>query len=77
MKALIKLSRASGLYPECMALKELKIRAGPVAAGGFGDIYKGQLRDQMIAVKVLKVYEESDMDKLLRVALSLDSSFIC
>jgi len=67
VKALIKLSRASGLYPECLLLKGIEITGDPVAEGGFGDVYKGQLGDQEIAIKVLKVYQKSDMQQLLKV----------
>lgn len=70
MKALIKLSRASGLYPECLFLKGIQIAGdSAVAEGGFGDVYKGQLGDQEIAIKVLKVYQKSDMQQLLKVML--------
>jgi hypothetical protein len=36
-------------------------------AGGYGDVWKGLFRGQTIAVKVLKVYQKSDMVKLLKV----------
>ena len=67
VKALIGLSRATGLHPECLVLKGIKILGDTVAGGGFADIFKGQLWDQNIAVKMLKVYETSDIDKFLRV----------
>jgi hypothetical protein len=50
-----------------LVLKGIEIFGDPVAGGGFGDVYKGRLRGQEIAIKVLKVYRESDMDKLLKV----------
>jgi len=67
VKALIRLSRASGLYPECLVLSGMKIEGDAVAGGGFGDVYKGSFKGHEIAVKVLKVYQKSDMDKLLKV----------
>jgi serine/threonine protein kinase len=67
VKALIKLSRASRLCPECLVLKGIEIESNPVAWGGFADVYKGRLRGTEVAIKVLKVYEKSDMDKLLKV----------
>jgi hypothetical protein len=37
--ALIKLSRASGLYPECMILRGIKLVGGDaVAGGGYGEV---------------------------------------
>jgi hypothetical protein len=69
VKALIKLSGATGLYPECLVLKGIEIIGDAVAGGGFADIFKGRLRDQEIAVKVLRVYQKSDIEKLLKVTL--------
>jgi hypothetical protein len=50
-------------------LKGIEIIGDAVGGGGFADIFKGRLRDQQIAVKVLKVYQKSDMEKLLKVIL--------
>ena len=69
VKALIKLSGATGLYPECLVLKGIEIIGDAVEGGGFADIFKGRLQDQEIAVKVLKVYQKSDIKKLLKVTL--------
>lgn len=69
VKALIKLSRATGLYPECLVLKGIEIIGDAVGGGGFADIFKGRLQGQEIAVKVLKVYQKSDIEKLLKVTL--------
>ncbi|KAK7036539.1 hypothetical protein VNI00_011472 [Paramarasmius palmivorus] len=49
-KAMIRLSSNSGLHPQCLAIKNVeKLGDYPVAAGSFGDVYKGVLgknRDQ-------------------------------
>jgi len=66
VKALIRLSCASGLYPECLVLSGMKIKGDAVAGGGFGDVYKGSFKGYEIAVKVLKVYQKSDIHKLLK-----------
>jgi hypothetical protein len=68
LKALLKLSRASGCYPECLALKGVEMEAHPVAAGSYGEVYRGLLQKKQIAVKVLKVYQDSDFVQLLKVA---------
>jgi hypothetical protein len=68
IETLIRLSRASGLYPECLVLKGINIEGNAVAGGTFGDIYKGHLGDQTIAVKVLRAFTASDRDHLLKVA---------
>ena len=69
VKALIRLSEATGLYPECLVLDRVEIIGDAVGGGGFADIFKGRLLDQEIAVKVLKVYQKSDIEKLLKVML--------
>lgn len=69
VKALIRLSRASGQYPECLALDDVAMEAYPVAGGSYGDVYKGHLNGQQIALKVLKVYVDQDIVKLLKVML--------
>jgi predicted unusual protein kinase regulating ubiquinone biosynthesis (AarF/ABC1/UbiB family) len=40
----------------------------PVAGGSYGDVYKGLLQGKQIAVKVLRMYQDSDIVKLLKVA---------
>ena len=66
--ALIQLSRASGLYPECMILRGIKLVGGDaVAGGGYGDVWKGSLQGQQLAVKVLKIFLKDDLTKLLKV----------
>ena len=67
MKALIRLSQASGLYPACLVLSGIKLQGNPVAGGAFGDVYRGYLKDQILAIKILKVYEMSERDELLKV----------
>jgi serine/threonine protein kinase len=69
VKALVRLSAATGLYPECLVLEGIEITGDAVGGGGFADIFKGRLVDQEIAVKVLKVYQKSDIEKLLKVTL--------
>jgi len=66
VKALIRLSGATGLYPECLVLDQIEILGDAVGGGGFADIFKGRLQGQAIAVKVLKVYQKSDIEKLLK-----------
>jgi len=69
VKALIRLSGATGLYPECLVLGGIEIMGDAVGGGGFAEIFKGRLQDQEIAVKVLRVYQKSDLEKLLKVTL--------
>jgi hypothetical protein len=69
VKALLKLSRASGLYPKCFVLQGIEIEPHPIARGGYGDVYKGLLHGREIAVKALRIYKTSDLVKLLKVML--------
>jgi hypothetical protein len=69
VKALIRLSTATGLYPECLVLKGIEIIGDAIGGGGFADIFKGRLWHEDIAVKVLKVYQKTDLEKLLKVVL--------
>jgi hypothetical protein len=66
---LLKLSRASGLYPECLDLNGIEIEGHPVDRGSYGDVYKGRLLGQVIAVKALRIYQTSDLAKLHKVPL--------
>jgi hypothetical protein len=63
------LSGATGLYPECLVLEGVEIIGDAVGGGGFADIFKGRLHDQEIALKMLRVYQKSDIEKLLKVTL--------
>ncbi|KAK7466334.1 Rho guanine nucleotide exchange factor [Stygiomarasmius scandens] len=65
--AMIRLSKRSNLYPSCLAMKDtVKIGDYPVAAGGFGDIWKGSIGGRMACLKVVKLYNESDIQMLLK-----------
>ncbi|KAJ7920007.1 kinase-like domain-containing protein, partial [Mycena leptocephala] len=64
-KALIRLSGDSKLYPRCCALTGLE-HERLVAGGSFGDVYTGILCGQSVAVKMMRVFEESDIDALLK-----------
>ncbi|KIM91561.1 hypothetical protein PILCRDRAFT_58112, partial [Piloderma croceum F 1598] len=65
---LMKLSRALRLYPECMMLNGIELVGRKAVTGGaFSDIWIGSLGSQEISVKVLKLYQRSDINKLLKV----------
>lgn len=66
--ALTKLSKASGCYPECLRLEGIRMKGEhAVASGGFGDVWRGKHRGQNIAIKMLRIYQDSDLLKLNRV----------
>ncbi|KAF8198805.1 kinase-like domain-containing protein, partial [Mycena galopus ATCC 62051] len=65
-KALLRLSRASGLHPRCFALPELQKVGDQIAAGGFGDIWKGLVRGQSVCVKVMRLFQNADIQAVLK-----------
>lgn len=69
IKTLVKLSKNSALFPDCLVLKGIEYEGFPAEGGGFGNVYKGRLGDLTIAVKVLKVYRKMDLDKLHKVSM--------
>ncbi|KAJ6581924.1 kinase-like domain-containing protein [Mycena capillaripes] len=64
-KALIRLSKCSKIHPQCFTLTGLE-QGKLVAGGSFGDVYKGWLEGQSVAVKMMRVFEGSDIDALLK-----------
>ena len=56
------------MYPECLLLEDIALPPHPVAAGSFGDVYQAKLAGNDIAVKVIRMYKKSDMDKILKVS---------
>ncbi|KAJ7113567.1 kinase-like domain-containing protein [Mycena epipterygia] len=65
-KTLLRLSRVSGLHPKCFTLTGLQKLGEQVAAGGFGDIWKGAFCGQNVSVKVMRLFEDSDVKAVLK-----------
>ncbi|KAJ7489244.1 hypothetical protein FB451DRAFT_1024961, partial [Mycena latifolia] len=68
-KALIRLSRASELHPTCFALSGLEKVGQQVAAGGFGDICKGLVGGQSVAVKIMRLFRDADVKAALKARI--------
>jgi hypothetical protein len=67
-KALERLSRASGLHPTCFPLLTGLVKVGhQIAAGGFGDIWKGLLGGQKVSVKIMRLFRDADIKDALQV----------
>ncbi|KAK1227561.1 hypothetical protein PQX77_009471 [Marasmius sp. AFHP31] len=65
--AMLRLSKNSGLHPTCLSIQNVKkIGKYPIAAGGFGDVWKGTIGDSIepVCLKVVKVYMSSNLEKL-------------
>ncbi|KAJ7873555.1 kinase-like domain-containing protein [Mycena leptocephala] len=64
-KALLRLSADSELHPRCCALPPLE-HERHMAGGAFGDVYKGLFGGQNVAVKIMRVFEQSEIDILIK-----------
>ncbi|KAJ6470620.1 kinase-like domain-containing protein [Mycena vitilis] len=60
-KALMRLSRASGLHPTCFPLTGLQKVGKQVAAGAFSDIWKGLVRGQSVSVKMVRLFQDPEV----------------
>ncbi|KAJ7238060.1 kinase-like domain-containing protein [Mycena haematopus] len=65
-KALLRLSRASGLHPRCFALPELQKVGQQVTGGGFGDLWQGLVRGQSVSVKIMRIFKDAQVDTVLK-----------
>ncbi|KAJ7698157.1 kinase-like domain-containing protein [Mycena metata] len=62
-KALLKLSKRSSRHPQCFAIPDLQL-TGPVAGGGFADIWTSNFHNQTVCVKIMRVFETVDVEIL-------------
>jgi hypothetical protein len=70
-KVLLRLSRKSGLHPRCFALSGLQKVGRQVAAGGFGDVWKGLVGEQSVCVKIMRIFRDADVEAVLKVGFSI------
>lgn len=68
-KALLRLSRKSGLHPRCFALSGLQKVGEQVAAGGFGDVWKGLVGGRSVCVKIMRIFRDADVEAVLQVRI--------
>ncbi|KAF7354913.1 Protein kinase domain-containing protein [Mycena sanguinolenta] len=59
-KALVRLSGECGIHPTCFTLEVKKVTQ-QVAGGGFGDIWKGLVGGQTVAVKSMRQFADDDV----------------
>ncbi|KAJ6456478.1 kinase-like domain-containing protein [Mycena sanguinolenta] len=75
LQALLKLSTKSGRHPRCFALSDrLQLADAPVAAGSFGDVWKGKIQGETVSVKIMRIYEEADFEALLKASMTFHFS---
>lgn len=76
MNALLRLAKKNRLYPEVLLKDSVTLEGeDAVASGHFGDVWKGRYEGQKVAVKVLKLYEQSDVKKHLKASSSRQYCF--
>jgi len=51
--------------------------AAPLYRGGFGDVWKGEYCDREVAIKVLRTYSNSELQRIIGVSCWLRSLAIC
>ncbi|KAG7098230.1 hypothetical protein E1B28_000197 [Marasmius oreades] len=69
-KIMLKLSKHSDVTPECLNIKNVT-REGkhPIGGGGFGDVWKGKVRQTIVCLKVVRNFQqgnESNSQDLLK-----------
>lgn len=71
LEALIRLSKSSALYPQCFTLTDVVQGDQPHAAGGFGEVWKGQFQEQVVCLKVAQIYQTTNIVRVLKVILGV------
>ena len=67
--ALLRLARKSELYPRVLVRQEITLDGdSALTAGQYGDVWKGVFAGRQVAVKVLKLYMNSNISKHLKVS---------
>ena len=68
MGSLRKICGRLGLLPKSVKIQVTYDRSkDPLYAGGYADVWKGQCQDYDVAVKVLRVCENNDFEKITKV----------
>lgn len=66
-----RLCRDSGLYPTCYCLNGVKFtEEEPINRGGFADIYRGEFQGRLVCLKVIRLYQSTDVRDFMKVLLS-------
>ncbi|KAF9255509.1 kinase-like protein [Marasmius fiardii PR-910] len=67
LKTMLRLSKQSGLFPQCLIIQNVeKLGDYAVGGGGFGDVWRGKIGEQIVGLKIVKAYLTSDVQKLLK-----------
>ncbi|KAK1236157.1 Rho guanine nucleotide exchange factor [Marasmius sp. AFHP31] len=67
LKMVLRLSKRSGLCPDCLNINNVKkLGEHAIGSGRFGDVWKGKIDNHIVCLKMVKIYQESDLHKLLK-----------
>jgi hypothetical protein len=67
---LVQLSRKSNLYPDSLVIRGIhKIGRYPVSSGSFGDVWKGIMLGDVVAIKIMRIRKDDNfnLEKALKV----------
>jgi len=69
VEAMIKLSKNSGKYPDCLRIGPVEtLSETPIEYGGFADIYTGTIDGTKVAVKVVRhKFQSQKHDQTIKV----------
>ena len=69
LKALYKICGRQALLPRSLHILFYYDRSGdPLYSGGYADVWMGEHQGLKVAVKVLRVYSKSNLDKTIKVS---------
>ncbi|KAG1731474.1 TKL/TKL-ccin protein kinase [Suillus paluster] len=67
IREIVALSKNSSLFPRCLILEDVRIQAGgPVFGGGFGDIWKGDMGEHAVAIKVMRPIGKHTLERVIK-----------
>ncbi|KAF9445355.1 kinase-like protein, partial [Macrolepiota fuliginosa MF-IS2] len=64
--AMMRLCSKSGTHPRRLTLQHIRYDTRPVAAGRFGEVWKGYIGDKCVCLKVPKLYRDTQIEHLLK-----------
>ncbi|TFK28484.1 kinase-like protein [Coprinopsis marcescibilis] len=69
LQAMVRISKKMVLLPRCLVLsrEDVAREEYPRAAGHFSEVFKGFFLGRAVAMKILKVYQHKDVDRILKV----------
>jgi len=69
LNAMLRLSSKSGMYPKTLVQNSVTVEgSNPLAAGQFGDVWKGMFQGRQVAIKSLRLYGMSDVSEHVKVS---------